>query len=262
MCPVRVGTIIDQIGWGFLYKDLCNGLHQEFWEEVKPEYPKILSFKSTIAPKEDNIAYLIEGTNVYKYKNGLTNPLKNMLNSLIEGIYQVQTSENDIWTVGDKVKHPFDNKNGKINNFIFCKDSTKDVVACFDTKDSIGKLFACVDNYLGNIEVSKLQKESPLFTTEDHIDIFENDEVYAVRVTEPSSYSTDVQFKVFKYVWEGNRCETDDYKWFSTKEAAEKYIYNNEKKFSVKDIEEALKYAEETYAWENTKDLFKQKLGI
>ena len=256
MCPVKVGTIIDQIGWGFLYKDLCHGLHKEFWEEVKSEYPKIVEFFDTITRyyRKSNGKFTVNLQ--YEYSE------EELLNRKSILITKVQTSENDIWTVGDRVKQPFNDKNGIINRFLICKNPREDIVGILDNGDSLGKLFASVNCHLGDVEVSKLEKSlQPLFTTDDGIEIFEGDDLYYVRVTKPSSFSLDKYFEAFKYVWEGTRCETDDYKWFSTKEAAEKYIYNNEKKFSVKDIEDAVREANynPNFMWTN---VFKQKLGI
>lgn len=97
------------------------------------------------------------------------------------------------------------------------------------------------------------EAKEPLFTTEDGVEVFENDDVYWVRVTIPSIGSTDYYLKIGKFDWsfiaERN---TTDYKWFSTKEKAEEFV-NNQKIYSKNDILKAL---------DNSRERFKDLLPI
>ena len=82
------------------------------------------------------------------------------------------------------------------------------------------------------------EKKKPLFKTEDGVEVFKNTELYYVRLTEPSSRSTDKQWSVAKYNSVNEECALiSDYKWFHKKEAAEKWIEDNKPRFSKKEIE-------------------------
>lgn len=82
--------------------------------------------------------------------------------------------------------------------------------------------------------------EIPLFTTDNGVEIFENDDVYWVRITVPSLPSTDHYLKIGKFDWNLiAKRNTTDYKWFSTKEKAEEFV-NNQKIYSKNDILKAL----------------------
>ena len=125
------------------------------WVEIK-EFPKITILKNIYS---DFLLYY-DGEKCIKRTDGMSLEHTISLTAALENgciIYQVQT-ETDTFTVGDRVKHPFDDSNGNIDKFIICKNIKRDVVAVLGDKENIGKIFACVDNAVANIEVSKLEK--------------------------------------------------------------------------------------------------------
>ena len=143
--------------------------YPEYWEEVKEEFPKIISFRNTA---NDVIFHICEN-GFYTccsldYKIGTFNKEHFLKESHFE-IYQVAVSETEVFTLGDKVKHPFTDGFDFISKFIICNDPERDVASALDRPDIIGKLVANVGNCFGNcnIEVSRLEKAPEvLFTLE------------------------------------------------------------------------------------------------
>jgi len=72
--------------------------------------------------------------------------------------------------------------------------------------------------------------KEPIFVTEDGVDVFEGDSIYTVSDNFQLLY-TSFALKIDKTV-----------RSFAEKENAEKYIEDNQKKFSLSDIREAIKY--------------------
>jgi hypothetical protein len=232
---------------------VCIENYPEFWEEVKEEFPKIISFRKTDASK-----YVINLTNRDNYNGWSLNGMLHAGECVDSGdfeIYQVATSETEVFTLGDKVKHPFTDGFDVISKFIICKDPKRDVVGAIDRPDLIGKLVANVGNCFGNcnIEVSKLEKASEvLFVTEDGVEIFKGDKFYYISIREPN------QACCSGCAQEGSAMNTNC-KYFSTVEAAKKYIDENKPIYSKKQIEEALNYG--TYMFIDV-ELFKSRLGL
>ena len=81
-------------------------------------------------------------------------------------------------------------------------------------------------------EIKKSKK--PLFTTEDGVDIYEGDNVWFVN----TKSKLDPLFVAIIYNWDlaGSPNTSSDYKWFSTKKAAETYIKFNKPALSLNDI--------------------------
>jgi hypothetical protein len=209
------------------------------WEEVK-EFPKIISFRS-LYPAEKGIILTYEGEKCIKTSNETYRPHSRVISFSVAlkdplcEIYQVAISETEVYTLGDKVKHPFNGSNSVISKFIICKDPRKDVVAAFNTQDSIGKLFAILDNTfgIGNIKVCNLEKApEPLFLTEDKVEIYPGDISFGVRLSDfmliPIAHK-DTTFYFPKGIKE-----------FSTKELAEKYILENKPIYSKKQIRDII----------------------
>ena len=105
--------------------------------------------------------------------------------------------------------------------------------------------------------------KEPLFVTEDGVDVFKYDYFYYV-----SKYGI-----CYKGYARELSATNKEFKYFSTPEAAKKYIDQNKPKFSVKDIEEALLFAKEEkhsviedegfiILSKFNEKKFKQKLGI
>jgi hypothetical protein len=218
--------------------------YPEFWQEIKDEYPKIISFKHIY---RGNIAY-IEDDGLYNCGIGASAkyPLDAMLygnNSVQDGkfnIYQVAKNKDEIFTIGDKVIE------GLISGFRFLE---------------CGKLYQyhCCDN--GNwISIDCAEHISSIFTTYDGIDLFDkNDKVFGVFPKDnwQTNYHSGDGIPVCYCI----RKEDTSWLYFSTKEIAEKYIKQNKPKFSVKDIENALKISQTYDAWK-TIEKFKRNLGI
>lgn len=136
--------------------------------------------------------------NILKYPNDFT----------IHSIKRL--SDGEIFTVGDKVKQvswigPIKEIKivGPMNN-------------CFVFID-------CGDRVLDYL-LSVVEKLTPLFKTEDGIDVFEGDLPWFLRVKENAGEQEKL-WTMGKF--EGNirfRSKSDTYKWFSTKEAAQVYV--------------------------------------
>jgi len=216
------------------------------WEEIKPEYPKILAFKNHLG----DIATFNPQNKKYLYKSGNGKNLKMMLKYCQGGIYQVATSPTDIWTIGDRVKY----KQTSVVSVVFTIDNF-----FYDPRKN-RILARSNDGIVEDATTIELVK-NPLFTTEDQVQIYELDEVYYVRITIPNKYSKDVINTVCRYNWltNGERSTTDNYKWFSTKEAGERYVELNKLRYSIQQIEDAIKESRGV-GFEEIR--FRQKLGI
>ena len=83
--------------------------------------------------------------------------------------------------------------------------------------------------------------KEPILTTEDGYEIFEGDKVYFVEIGEYLHKGCEI---VNSY--KNNYILDKDFKFFKTKENAEKYIYENKPEFSRKQILDALEYAKYT----------------
>lgn len=109
----------------------------------------------------------------------------------------------------------------------------KDTIGIYFEKDDIYVFIGTVNNKYKNaiIYSSDFCKSYPnlfkpyLFTTDDNVDIFDNDILYAV----------DSE-TIFEYRATKNENDNVDYKRFSTKEAAEQYLELLKPKFKVNDI--------------------------
>lgn len=108
-----------------------------------------------------------------------------------------------------------------------------------------------------------VEVKEPLFVTEDGVNVFKYDYFYYV-----SKYGI-----CYKGYARELSATNKEFKYFSTPEAAKKYIDQNEPKFSAKDVEEALLSAKEEkhsiiedegfiILSKFNEKKFKQKLGI
>jgi hypothetical protein len=184
------------------YKSLINS--PEYWEEIKEKEYEILSFQGI----NDSIIYNKEntGTDWYKYFN---NEHKNILK-----IHSVKRlSDGEIFTIGDKVFYKWGINNEKGSNFVIDKfklsDNEIEIICNFTTKCYLKDLF---------------KVKTPLFTTEDGVEIFEGEKCWFINSDKIENHSYEV--------WRGN----GDGKYFSTKEAAQKFIDKN-KKIKIGDYE-------------------------
>jgi len=213
------------------------------WEEVKSEYPKILEFSDGFNKyyKKSDGKFTINLQ--YDYSE------EDLLKSKTLTITKIQTSETDIWTVGETVKNPFFNtpmlksENIRVERFILHPDTTFTVW-----------LKSSITEALGSIAISKLEKaKPPLFVTEDGVNIFEGDDYWVVH--------HDFTYSIFKG---GNQPRMPALQLFSTKKAAENYIGENKPKFSKSQITDILNvWLTDSYKTQiGLYDQIKGKLGI
>jgi hypothetical protein len=90
-----------------------------------------------------------------------------------------------------------------------------------------------------HISNNKVEKK-PVFTTEDGVDIFKGDPFYFVKIKK-SHGSIDKLWVVSEPIKNMFEYEPDVDVYFSTKKAAEEYIELQKKRYSIADIQEALK---------------------
>jgi hypothetical protein len=237
------------------------------WEEIKEEFPKIISFRRI----SDKMLYTLGRYDLYWGKEAITGyTLDTMItqgeNTSYTEIYQVAVSETEVFTLGDKVKHPFTDGFDVISKFIICKDPKKDVVISIYRPDLIGKLVANVGNCLGNcnIEVSRLEKAPEvLFITEDGVEKHVNEDFY---------YIGDAwNLCITKCLYKGDG-DFSRFKTFHNREAAKQYISENKPIYSKKQVREAIEssFVRENYilnapcccADRFKEEIFKQKLVL
>jgi hypothetical protein len=203
------------------------------WEEIK-EFPKIISFRNN----SNDVIFKICKDGMFSCMN-LENGLFNERDLKSHEIYQVQTSETEIFTVGDKVKF-YDNIS-ILEKIYFNEHNQLSFKVSHPEAPRVGVF-----------DTSRLEKVSELlFITEDSIEMFEGDDYIAI---DPKDFSL-----VLSIADEGS-LESNWLK-FSTEETAEKYIEQNKPKFSIKQIEELTEDLKK-HCFKYWDDIIKQKLGI
>ena len=208
--------------------------YPECWQEVKDEFPKIISFRSLYL-NSLNVILRYDGEKCISRSDGMDPKYTISYSAALVDpkceIYQVAVSETEVFTLGDKVKHPFNDSFDVISKFIICNDPKRDVVWTLDRPDMIGKIVANVGNYFGNcnIEVSRLEKAPEvLFVTEDGVEMLDGDKFYYISI--PLEHFSNCYSG---YAQEGSAVNTN-YKYFSTVEAAKKYFDDNKPIYSKK----------------------------
>lgn len=121
----------------------------------------------------------------------------------------------EIFTIGDKTN------NGTISKFELDSNGIR---VFFEEKPK---------NYHVSLN-SLLKVQQKLFTTEDGVDIFEGDKIYSVNRTNFQHYDNNRTVT-------HNFCRSSVYKYFSTKEAAQKYINENKPLLITEDGKEIFK---------------------
>lgn len=233
-------------GYGFVTLNTVEN-YSEFWEEIKG-YPKIISFRSH--------------GQIYDFPNGYDKQFDNKIfaNQVLFEIYQVAVSENEVFTVGDRVIHNHKDgtkRHGNITRFTY-KEPHMYVDVDYDKTS--GYSFATIDT----IEKHK----QSLFTTEDRVDKYFGDMYYYIVVN--SILANSWKAMIDRVDWENPSKPPLGQIQFDDRDKAEEWILNNKPIFSMKDIDDALECSEAIYVWdENLREivkareiLFKQKLGI
>jgi hypothetical protein len=217
-------------------------------------YPKIISFREIVYGRLFKLTDrgYIHHTNpqIYYSLDEMLYGNDSVSDNYVE-IYQVQKSENEIFTLGDNVKN-VDNKIFIINEFNV--DNKYGIIA----KDNKNSEYV---EYLKHIE--------SLFVTEDGIKITDyNQYVYGI--------CNKANWQIGEYkVSHLNRAKNNEYspsfnestwKFFSTKEARDKYREYNMPKFSKKQIEDAMEYSKHKNNGDKSSIMseikFKEKLDI
>jgi len=239
---LTVGSIVEKVHHMYSYESADDTPttysayivenHPEFWQEVK-DFPKITSFRINDPHSSPFIAELCENgkyctcTGIKEGNHTLNEMLHegNCVDSGFIEIYQVQVESGEVFTLGDKIKG--DLKTPEIiKRFGFLKNE-----------------LVIYPEHSFFYRFKDVVKESPLLTTEDGVDIYTGHRVYFV----------DAHFKPgFSICFPDVPVDTSR-KYFSTKEAAEKWI--NEPMFSRKDILDVLEEVSKPYyepAWKAT----------
>lgn len=210
----------------------------EFWEEVKEQEFEILEFTAQVT----GLKHVLREDGKYN-PNGLSKETlleHSVLPLQITKIKRLFDDED--FSIGDRVTYNYKANYASwiIDNFLLRSD---------------GKILArSNNNYICEI-ISEIKKAPEvLFVTEDGIEIFEGDSYFRVRLDTleilKSNENWVSSLKLIKY--------------FSTKEAAEKYIDENKPKYSKKEIKEALSkvYLSTTNGTFINEGLFRQCLGL
>lgn len=210
------------------------------WEEIK-EYPKIIAFKrvkSTDCKLKGELFTLQNNgafkSNVQSVRYSINEKALLHDDDCVDSghfiIYQVATSETEIFTIGDSVKYSGE------------KCSYDHFVIDHFFHNNHGLLLARDKNHTKVeyvTEIKKVDVRKALFTTEDGIIICEGDVVWFVE-NENVWETKAVDHK-------GKFHDTTDtakrLKSFSTKDAAEKYVDKYQLKFSKNDILSAINSA-------------------
>lgn len=220
-------------GFNTLYKDRIES-QPEFWEEVieiKKDY-EILSFigigwiDGHLFPKE---------TNGHEFERYLEESHKNIVK--IHSIKRL--SDGEVFTIGDKCIQ------GKIAQIQL--DIVKGLWIDFENP-----------SHGGYINISIIQKAKiPILITEDGAEIFEGDKYYFVPINKKSGWSewkivTDTAVK------DKDHSDSNNWKDFSTKQAAEDYIMYNKPCLSINEINITINSS--LHGLSKLKELVKSKL--
>lgn len=228
----------------------------EYWEEIKDEYPKIISFRMK---GSQGIIYYLLSDGIFWHTPEITKSLGVSLESLmcsLYEIYQVATSETEIFTVGDRIKatdnfYWWDKEYIQYNSGRWTERFYNTTIKEFKI---IPEGIVCIfnaSNY-GQLIQHVIKLSTPLFITEDGVDIYKGDMFF--QLFDDNSYNFTTQ-----YINDGR-------KFFKYLDNLKKYIERNTPRFSVKDIEEAMEYSKHKNNGKKCSIMselkFKQKLGI
>jgi hypothetical protein len=195
------------------------------------KYITILDESKKVVQKDYEILSLSHFTKTHRILTAKSEIIawKNGNGQSIWNIHSVKRlSDGEIFTIGDKVIHTNNVKNKLgiildfriLSNGIWFKTDNYDVPMCYiHSKES-----------------------KPLFTTEDGVDMYDSDTYYTVNFAR--NYPCN---KIDIGIIRKGFVKNMSYKYFSTKEAAKKYIEWNQPKYSLKDIEKAFEHYQYRY---------------
>ena len=230
----------------------------EFWKEVVKKDYEILSFRNKTTKVK-----LIKDT----FGNFKANTADLRFDKLILG-FDEQTrleecstyveinsikrlSDSEIFTIGDKFKALTGSKEiEEIQSFEILHGFVRARMYHTQTKGSAVRLIF-EDPYIERCK-------TPLFTTEDGVDIYEGDYVCWIgSIKYGDNKTNDYRTADKDMITDGSIL------YFSTKEKAEEYIIMNKPVLSINDIKKHLKdYKEYSYVTKFLKDLAQKKVGL
>lgn len=207
----ELGTIISGESVIFKVKGFKN--YPEFWEKIKEENDyQILSFKLN-----KKLFVIDESVNKWVSEDGKHAIFSEFLkdNKIIS---VVRLSDNEVFTIGDKVK-----QSNVIHNNTFTITGFE-----FDVNN---KHLLVIGN--GSIKLSKIEKlKIPLFKTEDDVDIFDRNSL--ISVVDKDTFKIVFSNITFDHL--SRNYELSKFIRFSSKEKAEEYILMNKHCLSIKEI--------------------------
>jgi len=213
--------------------------YPEFWELVVEKDYEILSVITTKASLiKDNILTL----NEYKKRC----PSSQVPNECINIHSVKRLADGKIFTIGDLVDS-IENIGRCINSRGFWFDNkfigTKSKIKSFQFIGDILTIYTNYNNFAYTINSFEKSKQT-LFTTEDGVDIFENDNIYWINIStfekvNCNKYNDDLgEISIKSLLSKKYKCKAIS---FSTKEKAEEFILLNKPVLSYGEIQEYLK---------------------
>jgi hypothetical protein len=176
--------------------------YPSFWEKVEELDYEIL----TVNPSEENKNNTNkEAVTTWKICN------KDLKYWNIHSVKRL--SDGEVFTIGDRVHQVLPLKDD--NTWLIKEFSTKDT-RCF----TIGVNITCIE-----------KSKTPLFTTEDGFEIFEDDNFFYINTHVWVVAKTNANMPMIHHVIEVNK-----YKTFSSEEKAEEYVLINKPMLSLQDL--------------------------
>jgi hypothetical protein len=216
-CGCPIGTTIT------LIEAACSwtqdiGKYTEFWEEVVQKDYEILTLTNS-GGIQPNIPFDFIG-NLYEDEINKGNIPDHLHIHSIK-----RKSDGEVFSIGDKVA-----LKSSINYHLTAMKLTDDKLSIYVN----GKVVPTKDNNSGGFGANLerlIKAKTPLFITEDSVEIFEGDGVHWVRIdTLKYLYKTEIVVN-HKFI-----LESGQYKIFSSEEKAKEFVVLKEPKYSLEDM--------------------------
>lgn len=224
-----------KIGSEVTYYEVLEGYSDSNFEmsstvEIETEEVENNSnFWEKVIPKEYEILSILDCNNIHKilpngdFKYGIST-----ISSAFIPEYPIHSvrrlSDDEVFTIGDKVRIKKLNHDGSFNISEFYFDCNNDKLLCNGKRTGNG-----------HVSITKIEKvKIPLFTTIDGVDIYKDNDFFSVVIPnlDGSGYKEwtilngkDLAYHTHKFL-----------RHFSTKEKAENYILMNKPCLSINDI--------------------------
>lgn len=199
--------------------------YPEYWQEVKEEFPKIISFKN----KNRNTWFSLKSNGKFAYvsDDGFRDKEELLKDTNFE-IYEVAVAETEVYKLGDLVNNP---KLQRPMPFIITKfyfDCNNEHILCNGE--------CCGNGHVSVMKVEHYTKPEVLFVTEDKIEIFEGDSYYFIVENDKDIIPTAWTIQAHEAAVNCKRFCPLGKVQFSGYKAAEKYINENKPIYSKKQI--------------------------